>query len=88
MIVEVGDEFPVEVPKTYIWMTLHQMKTFIKYNNYLNIAARSLIAAIRFVRGRVRIFATEGHGKTRKWVGFESLAVFREMGYPAVVLAR
>ncbi len=49
MIVEVGDEFPVEVPENYIWMTLNQMKVFIKYNNYLNIAARSLIAAVKFV---------------------------------------
>lgn len=49
MIVEVGDEFPIEVSENYIWMTLHQMKLFIKFNNYLNIAARSLIAAVRFV---------------------------------------
>jgi dTDP-4-dehydro-6-deoxy-alpha-D-glucopyranose 2,3-dehydratase len=49
MIVEVGDEFPVEVPENYIWMTLNQMKIFIKFNNYLNMAARSLIAAVRFV---------------------------------------
>lgn len=49
LIVEVGDEFPVEVPENYIWMTLNQMKVFIKYNNYLNIAARSLIAAVKFV---------------------------------------
>ncbi len=49
MIVEVGDDFPVEVPENYIWMTLNQMKVFIKYNNYLNIAARSLIAAVKFV---------------------------------------
>lgn len=49
MIVEMGDDFPVAVPENYIWMTLNQMKAFIRYNNYLNIAARSLIAAIKFV---------------------------------------
>ncbi|MCF8367094.1 MAG: NDP-hexose 2,3-dehydratase family protein [Bacteroidales bacterium] len=49
MIIEFGDEFPTEVPENYIWMTLSQMKEFIKYNNYLNIAARSLLAAVRFV---------------------------------------
>lgn len=49
MIIEVGDEFPTKVPENYIWMTLNQMKEFIKYNNYLNIAARSLIAAVRFI---------------------------------------
>jgi len=49
MIIEVGDEFPVEVSENYIWMTLNQIKVFIKFNNYMNIAARSLIAAVKFV---------------------------------------
>jgi dTDP-4-dehydro-6-deoxy-alpha-D-glucopyranose 2,3-dehydratase len=49
MIIEVGDDFPVEVADNYIWMTLSQMKVFIKFNNYMNIAARSLIAAVKFV---------------------------------------
>ncbi|MBE0637410.1 MAG: NDP-hexose 2,3-dehydratase family protein [Bacteroidales bacterium] len=49
MIIEAGDNFPVEVPENYIWMTLNQLKVFIKYNNYLNIAARSLIAAVKFI---------------------------------------
>ena len=49
MIIEVGNEFPVEVPDDFIWMTLNQMKVFIKFNNYLNIAARSLISAVKFV---------------------------------------
>lgn len=48
MIVEVGDEFPVEVDDNYYWMTLNQLLSFVTYNNYLNIAARSLIAAINF----------------------------------------
>ncbi len=48
MIVEVKDDFPVEVPENYCWMTLNQILTFIKFNNYLNIAARSLISAISF----------------------------------------
>lgn len=49
MIIEAEEAFPVEVPENYTWMTLNQMKVFIKYNNYLNIAARSLIAAVKFV---------------------------------------
>lgn len=47
-IVEVGDEFPVEVEGNYCWMTLNQMLSFVAYNNYLNIAARSLLSAISF----------------------------------------
>ena len=37
-----------ELPENYIWMTLNQLGTFLKFNNYLNIQARSLIAAISF----------------------------------------
>ena len=49
-IVEVGDDFPIEVDSNYCWMTLNQMLSFVTYNNYLNIAARSLLSAIRFVK--------------------------------------
>ncbi len=49
MIIEVGDEFDVTVPDKYIWMTLNQIKTFIKFNNYLNIQSRSLLSAVKFV---------------------------------------
>jgi len=48
IIVEVGDEFPLEVEANYCWMTLNQMLSFVTYNNYLNIAARSLLSAVSF----------------------------------------
>lgn len=48
IIVEVGDEFPIEVEENYCWMTLNQMLSFVTYNNYLNIAARSLLSAVSF----------------------------------------
>jgi oxidase EvaA len=48
MIVFAGDEISNDLPEKYIWMTLNQLLTFIKYNNYINIQARSLIAAMRF----------------------------------------
>lgn len=48
VIVEVGDEFPIEVEENYCWLTLNQMLSFVTYNNYLNIAARSLLSAISF----------------------------------------
>jgi len=49
IIIEVGDDFDVNVPDKYMWMTLHQIKTFIKFNNYLNIQSRSLLSTIKFV---------------------------------------
>ena len=49
-IIEVLDDFPVQVPENYCWMTLNQVISFAKYNNYLNIGARSLLSAIRFTK--------------------------------------
>ena len=35
IIVEVGEEFPIEVEENYCWLTLNQMLSFVTYNNYL-----------------------------------------------------
>ena len=48
MLILVNEDFPVDVPVNYIWMTLNQLKTFIKFNNYLNIQSRSLVSAISY----------------------------------------
>ncbi|MES2590490.1 MAG: NDP-hexose 2,3-dehydratase family protein [Bacteroidota bacterium] len=48
IIVEAEDNFSENVPESYCWMTLNQLYTFIKFNNYLNIQARSLLSAITF----------------------------------------
>ncbi len=49
IIIIAGDEIPIDLPKNYIWITQNQLYIFLKFNNYLNIQARSLIAAISFV---------------------------------------
>ena len=49
MIIEVGDDFSIQLPENYTWMTLNQMNTFITFNNYLNIQSRSLLSAISFI---------------------------------------
>jgi oxidase EvaA len=48
IIVKVNDSFSQDVPENYSWMTLHQLKKFILFNNYVNIQARSLISAISY----------------------------------------
>ena len=48
MIIEVGDDFPLELPERFTWMTLRQIYKFLRFNNYLNIQARSLISAISY----------------------------------------
>lgn len=40
------DNFPLEVPKRYLWMTLSQIKRLLKFNNFLNVELRSLIAMV------------------------------------------
>lgn len=49
MIIEVVEEFPMNIPDNYMWMTLGQITEFIKYNNYLNVEARSLISCLSFI---------------------------------------
>ncbi|WP_162051949.1 NDP-hexose 2,3-dehydratase family protein [Pontibacter pamirensis] len=49
MLVLAGDDVELQLPENYIWMTLNQLQTFIKFNNYVNIQARSLIAAVSFM---------------------------------------
>ena len=50
MLVEVDDSFPLSVPDQYTWMTLGQIYQFLRFNNYLNIQSRSLIAALNYLR--------------------------------------
>jgi oxidase EvaA len=49
MIIEAKDDFSINIPENYMWLTLNQLNYFLKFNNYLNIQARSLISAINFI---------------------------------------
>ena len=48
MMIEAEENFPLEVPERFTWMTLRQIYDFLRFNNYLNIQARSLISAISY----------------------------------------
>jgi len=42
-----GDEnFPLETPPMYLWVSLRQLKQFLMFNNFLNVEARSLLALL------------------------------------------
>ena len=43
IVMEVGEDFQIGGQEKFIWMTFGQAKEFIKFNNYFNIEARSLI---------------------------------------------
>lgn len=49
LLVIADESFDEELPENFTWMTLNQLKTFLKFNNYLNIQARSLVSAIAFI---------------------------------------
>ena len=48
MIIELPPEDRVDVPFNYIWMTLGQMKEFMRYGLF-NVEARSIISSISFI---------------------------------------
>ena len=45
-IVEVGEDFPLDVPDEYRWMTVRQVTELLQHSNYVNIQARSLLAGV------------------------------------------
>ena len=49
IIIEADDDFPIECPENYQWMTFNQLLMFARFNNYLNIQARSLLSTLRFI---------------------------------------
>ena len=42
------DDVELELPKNFRWLTLGQIKEFLRFNNYLNIQVRSLVAALEY----------------------------------------
>ena len=48
LLVVADEDFDEQVPENFIWMTLGQINEFLKFNNYLNIQARSLISIIDY----------------------------------------
>jgi oxidase EvaA len=47
VLVEAGDEFPLDVPEDFVWVTEEQLGDLLLHGNYVNIEARTLIAALR-----------------------------------------
>jgi len=46
IVVEIDEHHLLNLPKNYIWMTIRQMKEFIRFNNYFNIEARGLLSCL------------------------------------------
>ena len=48
LIVEADENFDMNLPERYTWMTLRQIYKFLRFNNYLNIQSRSLISTLNY----------------------------------------
>lgn len=48
IIIEADDDFDLKLPERYTWMTLNQIYTFLQFNNFVNIQARSLISVLKY----------------------------------------
>lgn len=47
LLLEAEEDFPGnEIPDNFRWVTLRELREFLRFNNYLNIQLRSLLAAI------------------------------------------
>jgi len=46
VVVEVGADFPLDVPARFVWMTVRQLKAFIRHSHQANVQARCLLAAM------------------------------------------
>lgn len=49
VIVLLDEGLDIDAPENYLWLTLGQIKEFLRFNNYLNIQVRSLIAELPYV---------------------------------------
>ncbi|CAB5101270.1 hypothetical protein D3OALGA1CA_1446 [Olavius algarvensis associated proteobacterium Delta 3] len=45
-IIEIDGRYELDLPRNYLWMTLRQIKEFIRFNNYFNIEARGLLSCL------------------------------------------
>lgn len=49
LIIEVEEEFHTSPPEDFRWITLSRLSELLKYSHYVNVQARTLIAALRAV---------------------------------------
>lgn len=49
LIIEADDNFSLDLPPRYTWMTLRQIYKFLRFNNYLNIQSRSLLSILNYM---------------------------------------
>ncbi|MGW3186099.1 NDP-hexose 2,3-dehydratase family protein [Kitasatospora sp. NPDC001119] len=46
LVVDVGEDFGLDVPDDFCWMTPRQLTRFVRYGNHVNVAARCLLSCL------------------------------------------
>ncbi|MGC5011902.1 NDP-hexose 2,3-dehydratase family protein [Streptosporangium sp. DT93] len=54
LVIEAEDDFPVEVPEDYAWVTLGQLSGLLRHSYYVNVQARTLVACLQGLWGGER----------------------------------
>ncbi|QNS09172.1 NDP-hexose 2,3-dehydratase family protein [Streptomyces xanthii] len=49
LLVEAEENFPLEAPPGFVWMTVRQLMDFVRYGSHLNVEARSLLTLLGFL---------------------------------------
>ena len=49
IILMADDSFSIEEPPNFLWMTMYQLKEFNKFNNSINVEARSLMSCMTMI---------------------------------------
>ncbi|MER7498405.1 NDP-hexose 2,3-dehydratase family protein [Streptomyces pharetrae] len=48
-LVEADEDFPLQVPPDFVWMTVRQLIGFVRHGSHLNVEARTLLALLGFL---------------------------------------
>lgn len=46
LVVDAGDQFELDVPNDYCWLTVGQLAEFVRFGNVVNVAARCLLTCL------------------------------------------
>ncbi|MFF5448595.1 NDP-hexose 2,3-dehydratase family protein [Streptomyces sp. NPDC012888] len=49
LLVETGEDFPLDAPPEFVWMTVRQLIGFVRHGSHLNVEARTLLALLGFL---------------------------------------
>jgi oxidase EvaA len=66
MIVSVGDDFPVQLPGGFIWLTLKQISALLNKDNLINACTRSILSSFFWVGPLVADDSCQHHSGARE----------------------